>query len=369
MRSRLSRPYRFVLAEIAQLLIQCHALASRWTVAPGAVSVRATLQAASLTPMISRFLAFFDRHGTMLLASGLFIGLILQPLAHAIWPLLPTLVFLLTAATMLRIDWPQVIAHARRPLRIIALVLWSLAVSPVAMAAVVQILGVSTGLAQALVLWSASPPLMALPAIALLLGLDGALALLVMVTATFLMPLSLPPLLLGLMGLDLGIGILPLMGRLAVFVGGAGALAGLLRWRLGRERVGRYGAEISGINVLLLVLFAVAVMDGMPRHLVDEPLRVLGYCAAALGASLGLQAVSFLSFGWLGRSSALTVGLIGGNKNMAVVWASLSAAAASAPDLMLYFACAQLPIYLLPAALAPVYRRLGATMPRDTPAD
>jgi BASS family bile acid:Na+ symporter len=82
-----------------------------------------------------------------------------------------------------------------------------------------------------------------------------------------------------------------------------------------------------------------------------------------------MQGVSFLAFGWLGRSSALTVGLIGGNKNMAVVWASLSVTAASSPDLMLFFACAQLPIYLLPAALAPVYRRLGATMRRAAPAD
>ncbi len=317
--------------------------------------------------MIFRFLAFFDRYGTILLASGLFVGLALQPVAHAIWPLLPTLVFLLTSATMLRIDWPRVIAHGRRPLRIGLLVLWALVISPVLMAAVTTVLHLPTSLAQSLVLWAASPPLMALPAIALLLGLDGALALLVMVTATFLMPLTLPPLLLGPMGPDLGIGLLPLMLRLAVFVGGAGALAGLLRWWLGRQRLARLGTEISGINVLLLVLFAVAVMDGMPRHILDEPLRVLGYCIAALAASVGLQAVSFLSFGWLGRFAALTVGLVGGNKNMAVVWASLSAA--GSPDLMLYFACAQLPIYLLPAVLAPIYRRLGATIPRAVPAD
>ncbi len=319
--------------------------------------------------MISCFLDFFDRHGTTLLASGLFIGLILQPLAHAIWPLLPTLVFLLTMTTMLRIDWPQVVAHARHPLRIGLLVLWALTVSPVLMAGVVRILGIPLGLAQALVLWSASPPLMALPAIALLMGLDGALALLVMVSATFLMPLTLPPLLLGLMGLDLGIGIVPLMVRLAVFVGGAGVLAGLLRWRMGPERLADHASEISGINVFLLVLFAVGVMDGMARHLLDEPLRVLGYGIAALGASVALQAVSALGFGWLGRAPALTVGLIGGNKNMAVVWASLSAGAAGSPDLMLYFACAQLPIYLLPALLAPIYRRLGATLSRAAPAD
>jgi len=319
--------------------------------------------------MISRFLAFFDRHGAALLASGLFIGLILQPVAHAIWPLLPALVFLLTAATMLRIDWPRVIGHARRPLRIGLLVLWALAVSPVLMAAVVQILGLSTGLARSLVLWAASPPLMSVPAIALLLGLDAALALLVMVAATFLVPLTLPPLLLGLMGLDLGIGIGPLTARLAVLVGGAGAAAGLLRWLLGRERLGRWGAEIGGINVLLLVLFAAGVMDGMAGRLFHEPLRVLGYCVAALGASLGMQAVSFLGFGWLGRPAALTMGLVGGNKNMAVVWASLSAAVAGSPDLMLFFACAQLPIYLLPAVLAPIYRRLGSAGPRAAPAD
>ena len=122
---------------------------------------------------------------------------------------------------MLRIDWPQVIAHGRRPLRIALLVLWALVISPVLMAAVTTLLRLPTGLAQSLVLWAASPPLMSLPAIALLLGLDGALALLVMVTATFLMPLTRPPLLLGLMGLDLGIGINPLMLRLAMFVGGA----------------------------------------------------------------------------------------------------------------------------------------------------
>src|SRR5437763_15798734 len=104
--------------------------------------------------MVSGLLAFFDRRGTMLLASGLFIGLLLQPGAHAIWPLLPTLVFLLTAATMLRIEWPRVLAHARHPLRIGLLVLWALVVTPVLMAALVQILGLPLGLGQALVLWA-----------------------------------------------------------------------------------------------------------------------------------------------------------------------------------------------------------------------
>jgi bile acid:Na+ symporter, BASS family len=319
--------------------------------------------------MILRSLAFLGRHGAGLLASGLFIGLAAPPLAHAIWPLLPALVFLLTAATMLRIDWPQVFAHARRPGRIALAVVWALMVSPVLIAAAARGLGLPDGLAEALVLWAASPPLMSLPAIAILMGLDAALALLVMVTATFLMPLTLPPLLLGLMGLKVGISIGALMARLTVFIVGAAAVAGLLRWLLGPERLARRATEIGGLNVLLLVLFAVGVMDGMWARLSEGPFAVLEYAMCALGVSIALQALSALSFGWLGRSSALTMGLVAGNKNMAVVWANLGAAAATSPDLMLFFACAQLPIYLLPAALAPIYRRLGATLPRAVPAD
>ena len=43
---------------------------------------------------------------------------------------------------------------------------------------------------------------------------------------------------------------------------------------------------------------------------------------------------------------------------MAVVWANLGGAAS--PELSLFFASVQLPIYVLPALLKPVYRGLGA---------
>ncbi|HVM78198.1 MAG TPA: hypothetical protein VMU06_04225 [Stellaceae bacterium] len=308
--------------------------------------------------MILRALAYLDRHGPVLLAAGLAVGLALPPLAHAMAPLLPIFVFAITTSIMLRIEWPRVAFHARRPLRIALVVLWALVVSPVLIAAVARLLGLPAGLSQALVVWCASPPMTSLPAIAMLMGLDASLSLLVMVFGTFLMPLTLPPLVLGLIGLDLGIAMLPLMERLALFVLGAGVLALVLRRVIGVARLDRRAREINGFNVLLLVLFAIAIMDGMWRRIIEEPLAVLAYSAAAIGASAGLQAVSAVLFGWLERPAALTVGLIGGNKNMAMVWANLGAAVS--PDLLLYFVCAQLPIYLLPAVLAPVYRRLGA---------
>lgn len=313
--------------------------------------------------MILRFLAFLDRHGASLLASGLAIGLAAPALASWLRPLLEPMIFVLTTATLLRIQWPQVFVHARRPGRLALALGWSLGLSPVLAAAAARALGLPEGLAQALVLWAASPPLISLPAIAFLMGLDGALALVVMAGGTLLIPVTLPPLVLGLIELKLGIGITALMGRLALFVAGAVALSGLVRWLLGAERLRRRAAEISGITVLCLLLFAIAVMDGMQTAILERPGAVAFYAGTALGASLALQAASFLAFSWLDRLSQLTLALTGGNKNMAIVWASLGAAAASR-DIMLFFACVQLPIYLLPAALGPVYRRLGAEAPR-----
>jgi BASS family bile acid:Na+ symporter len=113
--------------------------------------------------------------------------------------------------------------------------------------------------------------------------------------------------------------------------------------------------------VLILLLFAIAIMDGVNALLPAKPEQVLLYAGAALAASLVLQAVTFLAFAALPRIPALTTGLIGGNHNMAVVWANLGGAAT--PELTLFFAAVQLPIYVLPALLKPAYRRLGAGEP------
>ncbi|HTZ76909.1 MAG TPA: hypothetical protein VMC10_03335 [Stellaceae bacterium] len=317
--------------------------------------------------MLLRCLAFLGRNGAGFLASGLFVGLALPPVAHAIKPLFSPLIFLMTTAIMLSIDWPRVRLHARRPGRVAVIVLWVLILSPVLIALAVRALDLPQGLAQGLVLWAAAPPLMSLPSIALLMGLDAALSLLVMIAGTFLVPLTLPPLLLGLIGLKLAIGILPLMARLAFFIVGAAAVSALIRHFARPERLTRYRTEINGANVILLVMFAIAIMDGMWARIAAEPVTVLVYSASALGISLLLQGVSFLLFSLLDAPNALTIGLIGGNKNTAIVWASVGAAAS--PDLLLFFTCTQLPVYLLPAALAPFYRRFSASAAAASRAD
>ena len=308
-----------------------------------------------------RLLAVLGRYGTWFLAGGLFIGLLAPPLAALLRPALSGLIFLLTTATFLSIDWPTLSAHARRPMLLMVMLAWTLVAVPVVTALALRLTDLPVPLAQGLVLWSASPPLTAAPAIALLLGLDGALALLLMVTGTFIMPFTLPPLVLGLIGVKLGIGILPLMRNLVLFIGGAMAIATAIRWLLGTERLRRRRLELSGFNVLILILFAIAIMDGVGDVILARPGQVTLYAVSALVASVALQGLSFLAFSWLPRVPGLTAGLVGGNHNMAVVWANLGSA--GTPELMLFFAAVQVPIYVLPAVLRPVYRRLGAAAP------
>jgi bile acid:Na+ symporter, BASS family len=160
--------------------------------------------------------------------------------------------------------------------------------------------------------------------------------------------------------------VLHLILNLALFVGGAAALAGAARVLIGARRIAENRDAVAGLNVVLLLLFCVAIMDGMTRLLAADPARVLLYAAVATAASALLQGVSFLVFIALERRTALTAGLIGGSHNIATVWATLPPQ--SAAELLLFFATVQLPIFVLPAILKPLYRRLAATPKNILPA-
>jgi bile acid:Na+ symporter, BASS family len=313
-----------------------------------------------------RVLAYCGRHGTALLAGGLMIGLVLPPLAALLRPLLGTFVFLLTAATMLNLDWRALGIHLRRPWRLALILAWTMIGAPALVALALKAVTLLPSLATALVLWSASPPLIAAPAIAALLGLDPAFALLIWAAGTVLTPVLLPPVVLGLIGVRLDIGMLVLMGNLGAFIAGAAILAAAVRFVLGPARLAGHALEVSGLCVLLLLLFGIAVMDGMARTLLTRPGVVLLEAAAACVASAALQGVSFLVFSRLERRAALTAGLIGGNHNFAIVWTTLDPA--SAAELLVFFATVQVPNFVLPAALRPIYRRLNtpALRPRNT---
>lgn len=306
--------------------------------------------------------AWLVRRATVLLAGGVFAGLVAPDLASALRPLLTPAVWGLLLLALLRLDWRAIGDAGKRPLTVGLVVAWLLVASPILMVGAVAGLDLPAGLATALVLMAAAPPIVSSPAIAMILGLDAALALVVMGAATLVSPLVLPATTLMLLGLPLDVSVGDLMLQLGVFLGSALAVAALVRGWAGPARVAAAANAIDVGAIALLIVFAIAIMDGVTDRLLAEPAWVLAVTGAAFAANISLQAVSAGSFAVFGRHRSLTTGFLGGNRNMALLLAVLPADVH--PDVLLCFALGQIPIYVLPALLAPVYRRLlGGAQP------
>ena len=115
--------------------------------------------------------------------------------------------------------------------------------------------------------------------------------------------------------------------------------------------------RIDGLSVIALFFFAVALMDGVLYSILNEPLKVLGLTLLSFALSFGLAGLTALVFARLGMAQALALGLAAGNRNMGLM---LAAAGTAVPELTwLYFAIAQFPIYLMPAMLKPLARRVA----------
>lgn len=305
---------------------------------------------------MSRLLAFLGGHATWVLFVGVFLGLALPSLAALARPLLAPAVAVLLTATLVRIDWQMMLGYLRRPWLAAVITAWLLLGAPLVTAAVLAFLPQPEALTTALVLMAAAPPILSSAPIAMILGLDGALALVAGLAATLLTPLTVPPLALALLGLELDIGVAEFMTRLSLLVAIAFAAAVLIRRLIGRERLPRVATHLDGLVVAVMLVFAVAIMDGVTATLATRPMTVALWLAVAFVANPALQVAGTLAFAWLGRRRALTVGLISGNCNMGLLLAAFPPGTDF--DVVLYFAVAQLPMYMLPAVMLPLYRRL-----------
>ena len=306
--------------------------------------------------LIAAPLDFFGRQATRMLAVGVLAGIAIPQLATLMRPLLIVgLVVPLTIA-LVRIDWAALWAYGRRPGLIGLLAVFLLVLSPLLMAAVTWPLGLPVSLRTALVLMAAAPPIVSAGALALILGLDAALIVVTVVVCTALVPFSLPPMALWLLDLQINIGLLALMGRLGAIVGFAFLAAFLVRRMVSARWLAEHARELDGLSVLNLLIFSIAIMAGVTATLLARPGFVALVIAVSFAANLILQALGAGAFAFLGRREALSVGLMTGNCNMGLVLVTLADRADL--DVVLYFAIAQIPMYMLPALLLPLYRRL-----------
>ena len=286
---------------------------------------------------------------------GVFVGLLIPPLAAAMKPLLIPGIIGPFIIALLRLDWQRLIGYLRQPFLTAILLIWLLILAPFAINALLGLLPLAAGLHDSLVLMAAASPLMASASLALIIGLDAPLAVVLTFTATALVPFTLPPIALYLLGIDIDMAIGELTLRLGAVVGGSFALAWLIRRVLPKGFTERHASSLDGLAIIGLLVFAIAIMDGVTALALERPGEVLAATAAVFGLNLFMQAVAVLAFAWRGLRQALTAGLCSGNRNLGLLLAAMTDRAGT--DLLIVIAVSQFPIYILPMLQRWLYGR------------
>jgi hypothetical protein len=309
---------------------------------------------------LSAALSWLGRQGTRAVAASIFIGIMTPPLAALFKPIFPFALFVLLCLAFLRVDPVEVRAHFSRPLAVGAASAWMMIATPLLIGLTLVLLGVSErlpGLYVAMILQAAAPPVISAPTLAALMGLDAALSLATLVVCTAATPLTAPVFATLFVGPSMAISPVALGAKLLALLVGAAMVAILVRRFAGKAWIARQGEGIDGLSVIALFFFAVGLMDGVLASIFSDPLKVLGLTLLSFALSFGLMALTTIVFARLGMGQALALGLAAGNRNMGLM---LAAAGAAVPELTwLYFAVAQLPIYLMPAMLKPLARRVA----------
>jgi BASS family bile acid:Na+ symporter len=305
-------------------------------------------------------LSLAGRHGTLVAAASVFVGLAIPELAAACKPYLGEAIVVLVTLAFLRVDPNELFGHFTRPGLVALATLWAMLLVPTVLGIGFVAFGVDQsmpGLYFMLVLQMSAPGLMSSPALAALLGLDVALTLATLIVSTAITPLTASLFTHVFLGTALaspfGFGL-----RLFLIIAGCALAAAIIRRVTGPTFIVAQHERIDGLSMIAMFMFAVAAMDGVADHFRSDPLLVIELTALAFVLALGLIAVSALVFLRAGRARAFAIGLIAGNRNIGLM---LAASGFAVPDVAwLYFALAQFPIYLLPHLLKPLVRRLSA---------
>lgn len=309
-----------------------------------------------------RFLGILGRWARWALPAGVFVGVALPDLAALLRPLLTAAVIGTLTSALLRLDWGHLAAAVRRPALPAAIAAWQLLASPLLAWGASLLVGLPPDLRLLLVLQAAAPPIGSAAVFAMILGLDGVLAVIGTVATTLLLPLTLTPLVaLLLPGAGIEVDLAAFFARVTLLVLLPFALAWGLRRLIGTQRLARNDDVLGGLNVLLLVIFAIAVMDGVTARLLRDPGFIGLLLAMACVATAVLHLAGYLLFRRAGIAAGYQATILSGNRNMGLMLVVTAGTAGEA--FSLYVGIAQIPMYFAPLLLMPFLRRSlrGAT--------
>ena len=301
-------------------------------------------------------LAWVGRYARWALPLGVFTGIVFPALASLMRPLLEAAVVGTFTAALLRLDWGALARVVRAPAPALWLVSWLLVGAPLVVWALAWITGLGSELQRALVLQAAAPPIGSAAVFAMIVGLTGALSVFGTVAATLALPVTLTALVALLLpgaGLQVDLGAFFL--RASAFVAAPFLIAWAARRAIGVARLVRNDELLAGVNVALLVVFAIAVMDGVTARFMRDPGWILLLLLLACTASIVLHLAGYALLRARGVDSGYEAALMFGNRNMGLMLAITAGTAGE--TFSLYVGIAQIPMYFAPLLVTPILRR------------
>src|SRR6185295_805868 len=134
----------------------------------------------------------------------------------------------------------------------------------------------SPALLLALTINFVAPPIFASPALAALMGLNAAITLALLLVCIAVTPVFAPVLVALFAGSAVTFSPLSLALRLVLMLTGAAFVGIAIRSIAGKPWVERQAERIDGLNVVVLFLFAVALMGDVLANTIAHPMYVLG---------------------------------------------------------------------------------------------
>ncbi|MET4018713.1 Na+-dependent transporter [Bradyrhizobium barranii] len=308
-----------------------------------------------------RALTWLGSQGTRGVAAVVFVAAAVPPLGALLRPYITEAILVLLCISFMRVDLAALYGHLRRPALIATATAWTTMGVPLIVGLIIYAAGLndrSPGLSVALMLQSMASPMMASPALAALMGLDATLVLVTLVTSTALVPFTAS--LFASLFLDGMLSVTPatlglkLLGILAAAL----LAATIIRWVFGAKAIQRHRKPIDGFNIIILLIFAAAIMGDVVNDLVAQPVFTISLAALSFAIYFTLLAVTTLLFRRIGYERALALGLMVSQRNLGLMLAAT--AGALPPTTWLYFAMTQFPIHLAPYMLTPIARRFTA---------
>lgn len=306
---------------------------------------------------MAHLLHFISNHSRACLMAGLAAGLLLPTAAAAMAPWLPVLVAALLAITALRIGH-KAARGAARDLRwgLGAVTILQLAV-PLTCLGLLTLAGLAgTPAALAIVLATAAPAISGSTNLALLLGLDAGRMMQIMVLGTATFPLTVLPVLMLMPQLGAFPDVIASAGIVLFVIIIATALGFALRSTFYPDPSPTQIKTLDGASVLAFCVIVIALMAPLNSAIRETPAQVALWALLAFIISYGLQATTLLAL----RRTALRpvagpLAIGAGNRNIALFLVALPPETIA--PLLIFIGCWQLPMYLTPILLPPLYQK------------